>query len=59
MTSNIILNKELAKIFLKILLDIFFIYISNVIYPSLPETPYHILPLPASMRVFLHLPNHS
>ena len=27
--------------------------------PSLPETPYHILPPPASMRVFLHPPTHS
>ena len=46
------------------LLDIFFIYISNVIpfpgppVPSLLETPYPILPPPASMRVFLHSPIH-
>jgi hypothetical protein len=24
-----------------------------------PETPYHILPPPTSMRMFLHLPTHS
>ena len=27
--------------------------------PSLLETPYYILPPPASMRVFLHPPTHS
>ena len=27
--------------------------------PSLPETPYHILPPPASMKVFLHPSTHS
>ena len=47
------------------LLDIFFIYISNFIpipgsppHPR-PEAPYPILPLPASMRVFLHSLTHS
>jgi hypothetical protein len=28
-------------------------------FPSLPETPYHIFPPPASMRVFLHALTHS
>jgi hypothetical protein len=28
-------------------------------YPLLLETPYPILPSPASMRVFLHPPTHS
>jgi hypothetical protein len=44
------------------LLDIFFIYISNGTpfqVSSLPETPYHILPPSAFMRVFLHPPTHS
>jgi hypothetical protein len=43
------------------LLDIFFIYLSNVIpFPGFPsETPYAMLPLPASMRVLLHLPTQS
>jgi hypothetical protein len=27
-------------------------------FPSLPETPYHILPPPASMRVFFYSPIH-
>jgi hypothetical protein len=46
-------------IFLKIfLLDIFFIYISNVMpIPALsPETHYSISPPTASMRVFPHSP---
>jgi hypothetical protein len=45
-----------------LLLDIFFIYISNVIpFPHFPnlETPYPIFPPPASMRVFLYPPTHS
>ena len=43
------------------LLDILFIYISNVIsFHGFPlETPYSILPLPASMRVLPHPPTHS
>ena len=42
-------------------LDIFFIFISNVIpFPSfLVESPYPIPPLPTSMRVFLYSPTHS
>ena len=40
------------------LLDIFFIYISNVIpFPTLPN-PYPIPHSPASMRVFTHPPAH-
>ena len=43
------------------LLDILFIYMSNVIlFPGFPlGTPYPILPLPASMRVLPHPPTHS
>ena len=41
------------------LLDIFFIYILNVIpLPSLLETTYYILPFPASMKMFLHPPTY-
>jgi hypothetical protein len=40
---------------------VFFIYISNAIpFPSPPPgSPHHILPPPASMRVFFHPPTHS
>jgi hypothetical protein len=43
------------------LLDIFFIYISNVIpFPCFtPRSPLSHPPSPASMRVFLYLPTHS
>jgi hypothetical protein len=43
------------------LLDILYIYISNVIpFPSFPSrNPYPTLPLPASMRVLTHTPTHS
>jgi hypothetical protein len=47
--------------FLIVLLDILFIYISNVI-PFLgfpPEIPYPIPPPPASMRVLSNPPTHS
>ena len=30
--------------------------LSPFLVPSPPKTPYHILPLPASKRVFLHPP---
>ena len=36
----------------------YFLYISNVI-PFPPETPYHILPAPASLKVSLHPSTHS
>jgi hypothetical protein len=42
------------------LLDIFFIYISNVIpFPVPPRTPLSQPSSPASMKVFPHLPTHS
>jgi hypothetical protein len=44
--------------FVFFLLDIFFFYISNAIsFPVFP--PYRILPLPASIRVFLYPPTLS
>jgi hypothetical protein len=45
-------------IFFTFLLDIFFIYISNII-PFISFPPYHILTPLASLRVFLYPPSHS
>jgi hypothetical protein len=50
------------RFFFLLLLDIVFIYISNIIpFPSSHplENSYPILPPPASMRVFPHPPTYS
>jgi hypothetical protein len=65
-SSRALSTEQACKLLLRFLFFIFFYWILSLFtfqtlswFPSLPETSHHILPAPASRRVFFHPPTHS